>query len=60
MAPRLLKLTPLDAHLAGKDKKFHGGQFSWVSLHVVYYLVNMLSLYSIFIFLTRICVTNFA
>ena len=30
-APRLLKLTPLDAHLAGKDNKFHGGQFSWVS-----------------------------
>lgn len=59
-APRLLKLTPLDAHLAGKDNKFHGGQFSWVSLHVVYYSVNMLSLYSIFIFLTRICVTNFA
>lgn len=30
-APRLLKLTPVDAHLAGKNK-FHGGQFSWVSV----------------------------
>ncbi|KAG6529849.1 protein CYPRO4-like [Zingiber officinale] len=30
-APRLLKLTPLDSHLAGKDNKFHGGQFSWVT-----------------------------
>ncbi|RZS02709.1 hypothetical protein BHM03_00032791 [Ensete ventricosum] len=29
-APRLLKLTPLDSHLAGKNNKFHGGQFSWV------------------------------
>ncbi|KAH7674869.1 putative isomerase YbhE protein [Dioscorea alata] len=30
-APRLLKLTPLDSHLAGKDKKFQKGQFSWVT-----------------------------
>lgn len=30
-APRLLKLTPLDSHLAGTDNKFHGGHFSWVS-----------------------------
>ncbi|XP_078157785.1 protein CYPRO4-like [Carex rostrata] len=30
-APRLLKLTPLDSHLAGADNKFHGGQFSWVT-----------------------------
>eukprot|EP01018_Ginkgo_biloba_P034348 Gb_00905 [translate_table: standard] len=30
-APRLLKLTPLDSHLAGKKNKFHGGQFSWVT-----------------------------
>lgn len=29
-APRLLKLTPLDSHLAGADNKLHGGQFSWV------------------------------
>ncbi|KAJ8450808.1 hypothetical protein Cgig2_032433 [Carnegiea gigantea] len=28
-APRLLKLTPLDAHMAGENNKFHGGQFSW-------------------------------
>lgn len=30
-APRLLKLTPLDSHLAGADNKLHGGQFSWVT-----------------------------
>ncbi|KAJ8447401.1 hypothetical protein Cgig2_019395 [Carnegiea gigantea] len=30
-APRLLKLTPLDAHMAGSNSKFHGGQFSWVT-----------------------------
>ncbi|XP_050363086.1 protein CYPRO4 [Argentina anserina] len=30
-APRLLKLIPLDSHLAGKDNKFHGGHFSWVT-----------------------------
>ncbi|KAK1439924.1 hypothetical protein QVD17_05749 [Tagetes erecta] len=30
-APRLLKLTPVDAHTAGKDNKFHGGRFSWVT-----------------------------
>lgn len=29
-APRLLKLTPLDSHLAGANNKFRGGQFSWV------------------------------
>ncbi|KAG0470446.1 hypothetical protein HPP92_017146 [Vanilla planifolia] len=29
-APRLLKLTPLDSHLAGKNK-FQRGQFSWVT-----------------------------
>ncbi|KAK8954891.1 Protein CYPRO4 [Platanthera zijinensis] len=29
-APRLLKLTPLDSHLAGKNK-FQKGQFSWVT-----------------------------
>ncbi|GAB2292187.1 Protein cypro4 [Dionaea muscipula] len=32
-APRLLKLTPLDSHLAGANNKFHGGQFSWVTEH---------------------------
>ncbi|XP_057535798.1 protein CYPRO4-like [Amaranthus tricolor] len=30
-APRLLKLTPVDAHTAGSNNKFHGGQFSWVT-----------------------------
>lgn len=30
-APRLLKLTPVDAHLAGAGNKFHAGHFSWVS-----------------------------
>nr|GFC09431.1 protein CYPRO4 [Tanacetum cinerariifolium] len=28
-APRLLKLTPVDSHTAGKQNKFHGGRFSW-------------------------------
>ncbi|MCO5561336.1 hypothetical protein L7F22_014957 [Adiantum nelumboides] len=30
-APRLLKLSPLDVHLAGKNYKFQHGQFSWVT-----------------------------
>ncbi|KAL9682019.1 hypothetical protein QQ045_013812 [Rhodiola kirilowii] len=30
-APRLLKLTPVDAHMAGENNKIHGGQFSWVT-----------------------------
>ncbi|KNA08491.1 hypothetical protein SOVF_162040 [Spinacia oleracea] len=30
-APRLLKLTPVDAHMAGANNKFHGAQFSWVT-----------------------------
>ncbi|XP_073272333.1 protein CYPRO4-like [Primulina huaijiensis] len=30
-APRLLKLNPVDAHLAGSDNKFHAGHFSWVT-----------------------------
>ncbi|KAI5059577.1 hypothetical protein GOP47_0026179 [Adiantum capillus-veneris] len=29
--PRLLKLTPVDANLAGKDYKLQKGQFSWVT-----------------------------
>ncbi|KAG6466728.1 protein CYPRO4-like [Zingiber officinale] len=32
-APRLLKLTPLDSHLAGSNNKLHKGQFSWVTEH---------------------------
>lgn len=35
-APRFLKLTPLDSHLAGTDNKFHGGHFSWVSVPSLY------------------------
>jgi hypothetical protein len=38
-APRLLKLTPLDSILAGTDNKFHGGQFSWVSVNFQFRLV---------------------
>ncbi|XP_057494914.1 protein CYPRO4-like [Actinidia eriantha] len=30
-APRLLKLTPVDSHMAGTDNKFQRGQFSWVT-----------------------------
>ncbi|XP_010547849.1 PREDICTED: protein CYPRO4 isoform X1 [Tarenaya hassleriana] len=30
-APRLLKLRPLDAHLAGTSNKFRNAQFSWVT-----------------------------
>ncbi|KAE8100679.1 hypothetical protein FH972_018550 [Carpinus fangiana] len=30
-APRLLKLNPLDSHLAGVDNKFRNAQFSWVT-----------------------------
>ncbi|EPS71033.1 hypothetical protein M569_03723 [Genlisea aurea] len=30
-APRLLKLTPIDTHLAGADNKFHAAHFSWVT-----------------------------
>lgn len=37
-APRLLKLTPLDSHLAGTDNKFHGGYFSWVSFYIFHSL----------------------
>lgn len=35
-APRLLKLIPLDSHLAGADNKFHGGHFSWVRILIFY------------------------
>ncbi|KAK1395784.1 Vacuolar import/degradation [Heracleum sosnowskyi] len=30
-APRLLKLTPLDSHMAGLNNKFREAQFSWVT-----------------------------
>jgi hypothetical protein len=38
-APRLLKLNPLDSHLAGANNKFREGRFSWVSisLHICLY-----------------------
>ena len=32
-APRLLKLNPLDSHLAGANNKFRNAQFSWVSIN---------------------------
>lgn len=32
-APRLLKLSPLDSHLAGVNNKFRNAQFSWVSTY---------------------------
>lgn len=35
-APRLLKLTPVDSHTAGKHK-FHGGRFSWVSFIMLFH-----------------------
>ncbi|KAL9829301.1 putative transcription factor WD40-like family [Arabidopsis thaliana] len=46
-APRLLKLTPLDSHLAGKDNKFHGGHFSWVSFtsHIITVFLRFLIVY---------------
>jgi hypothetical protein len=31
VAPRLLKVNPVDFYGAGKQQKFHEGQFSWVS-----------------------------
>ncbi|CAI9757922.1 unnamed protein product [Fraxinus pennsylvanica] len=30
-APRLLKLNPLDSHMAGANNKFRNAQFSWVT-----------------------------
>nr|GMD96318.1 protein CYPRO4 [Ipomoea batatas] len=30
-APRLLKLTPLDSHIAGANNRFQKAQFSWVT-----------------------------
>ena len=35
-APRLLKLNPLDSHLAGVNNKFRNAQFSWVSIYLFY------------------------
>lgn len=39
-APRLLKLTPLDSHLAGTGNKFRGGNFSWVITFGFVYCCN--------------------
>jgi hypothetical protein len=33
--PSLLKLSPLASILAGNDNKFHGGQFSCVSINLL-------------------------
>lgn len=51
-APRLLKLTPVDAHLAGADNKFHAGHFSWVSYLCIYCFLTPLFNYNrkLFIF----------
>jgi hypothetical protein len=34
----LLKLTPLDSHLAGANNKFHGGHFSWVGILIILFI----------------------
>lgn len=39
-APRLLKLNPQDAHMAGANK-FRNAQFSWVSKHVLFIVFLM-------------------
>lgn len=43
-APRLLKLTPLDSHLAGVDNKFRNAQFSWVRIQIILLLLGLLYL----------------
>ncbi|KAJ6345849.1 hypothetical protein OIU78_008499 [Salix suchowensis] len=49
-APRLLKLTPLDSHLAGANNKFHGGHFSWVSIHTYTCFCRMFLLLRVYAF----------
>lgn len=49
-APRLLKLTPLDTHLAGANNKFHGGQFSWVDFLTFSYSHEVFLFYNIMIY----------
>jgi hypothetical protein len=49
-APRLLKLTPLDSHLAGANNKFHGGHFSWVSTHTCQCFCSMFLLLRLYAF----------
>jgi hypothetical protein len=47
-APRLLKLTPLDSHLAGVNNKFQKAQFSWVSRIVSLFILSCQFLWCIF------------
>lgn len=49
-APRLLKLTPLDSHMAGSNNKFRDAQFSWVciylsNMHIILFLFLMFRSY---------------
>ena len=46
-APRLLKLNPLDSHLAGVNNKFRNAQFSWVSIHILCLLFELFSAVSL-------------
>lgn len=39
-APRLLKLTPLDSHMAGTNNKFRNAQFSWVCFHFSLFMLS--------------------
>lgn len=42
-APRLLKLTPLDSHMAGLNNKFREAQFSWVNITFwILYIIQLL------------------
>lgn len=59
-APRLLKLTPLDSHLAGTGNKFHGGHFSWVMIFPPLILDCLLFVYiKIFYLKTHPCSSIF-
>jgi hypothetical protein len=45
-APRLLKLNPLDSHLAGANNRFREGRFSWVSIYSHLFLLwNFVQIY---------------
>lgn len=44
-APRLLKLNPLDSHLAGANNRFREGRFSWVSISCHFLTVKLCSDY---------------
>lgn len=45
-APRLLKLNPLDSHLAGANSRFREGRFSWVSICCHFLLWNFVQIYA--------------